>query len=72
MDAFFARAERSSGVRFLADALPPCRPYARAISAIAARTSAEIFNLSAWAFKFGDRGGSLTDFTPVSPSNSAL
>jgi len=32
-DAFFARAERSSGVMFLADALPPCRPNMRSISA---------------------------------------
>ena len=42
-DAFFARAERSSGVMFLADALPPCRPNMRAISVMAARTSAGIF-----------------------------
>lgn len=41
--AFFARAERSSGVIFLADALPPCLPNLRAISVIAARTSGGIF-----------------------------
>lgn len=42
-DAFFARAERSSAVRFLADALPPWRPNMRAISVMAARTSGGIF-----------------------------
>jgi len=42
-DAFFARADRSSGVMFLADALPPCRPNMRAISVMAARTSGGIF-----------------------------
>jgi hypothetical protein len=45
IDAFFARAERSSGVRFLAEAFPPCRPNLRAISFIAARTSGGIFTL---------------------------
>lgn len=44
-DAFLARADRSSGVIFLAEALPPILPNFRAISAIAARTSAEIFML---------------------------
>ncbi len=42
-DALLARAERSSGVMFLADALPPCRPNMRAISVMAARTSGGIF-----------------------------
>ncbi len=37
-DAFLARAERSSSVMFLADALPPCLPNMRAISVMAART----------------------------------
>ena len=37
-DAFFARAERSSGVMFL-----PCRPNMRAISVMAARKSGQIF-----------------------------
>lgn len=40
------RAERSSAVMFLADALPPCRPNMRAISVMAARTSTGIFMLS--------------------------
>src|ERR1035441_7384115 len=42
-DAFFARADRSSGVMFFAAALPPLRPKVRAISVIAARTSGGIF-----------------------------
>src|SRR5579864_384241 len=42
-DAFFARADRSSAVIFLAGALPPCRPNMRAISVMAARTSGGIF-----------------------------
>lgn len=42
-DAVLARADRSSGVMFLADALPPCRPNMRAISVMAARTSGGIF-----------------------------
>ena len=45
MDAFLARAERSSGVEFAAAFFPPCLPNLRATSAIAARTSAEIFTL---------------------------
>jgi hypothetical protein len=40
-----ARAERSSAVIFRAAALPPWRPYLRATSVIAARTSAEILSL---------------------------
>ncbi len=44
-DAFLARAERSSGVRFCADFLPPSLPNFREISVIAARTSAGIFML---------------------------
>lgn len=47
MDAFLARAERSSGVMFWADALPPCLPNLRAISVIAARTSGGILTLMA-------------------------
>ena len=42
-DAFFALADRSSAVKRSADFLPPCRPNLRAISVIAARTSAGIF-----------------------------
>lgn len=42
-DAFLARAERSSGVMFLAAVLPPSAPVLRAMSLIAARTSAGIF-----------------------------
>jgi len=42
-DVFFACADRCSGVMFLADALPPCRPNMRAISVMAARTSGGIF-----------------------------
>jgi hypothetical protein len=44
-DAFFARADRSSGVEFRAAFLPPCLPNSRAISVIAARTAAGIFAL---------------------------
>jgi hypothetical protein len=40
--AFLARAVRSSGVIFWAAVFPPCLPNLRAISAIAARTSAGI------------------------------
>ena len=43
IDAFLARADRSSGVNSAADFLPPCLPNLRAISVIAARTSAGIF-----------------------------
>jgi hypothetical protein len=42
-DAFLARAKRSSGVIFLAEALPPCLPNLRDISVIAALTSGGIF-----------------------------
>lgn len=42
-DAFSVRAERSSGVMFLADARPPCQPKIRAIFVMAARTSGGIF-----------------------------
>jgi len=38
-DAFFARADRCAGVIFCAAFFPPCLPYSRAISFIAARTS---------------------------------
>lgn len=38
-DAFFARAERSSGVMFFAAIFPPSDPVLRAISAMASRTS---------------------------------
>ena len=44
-EAFLARAERSSGVMFLAAVLPPNAPVLRAISRIAARTSAGILTL---------------------------
>jgi len=44
-DAILARAERSSAVELRAAFLPPCLPNSRAISAIAARTSAGIFTL---------------------------
>jgi hypothetical protein len=44
-DAFLARAERSSGVMFVAAVLPPSLPNLRATSVIAARTSAEILTL---------------------------
>ena len=43
--AFLARADRSSGVMFLAAVLPPWLPNWRAIAVIAARTSAGIFTL---------------------------
>jgi hypothetical protein len=42
-DASFARADRSSGVELRAAFFPPCLPNSRAISNIAARTSAGIF-----------------------------
>lgn len=42
LDAFFARAFRSSGVMFFAASLPPCFPNLRAISVMAARTAAGI------------------------------
>ena len=45
IDAFFARAERSSAVMPCADFLPPCLPNLRAISVIAARTSGGILTL---------------------------
>jgi hypothetical protein len=41
-DAFLARADLSSGVELRAAFLPPCRPYSRAISVIAALTFAGI------------------------------
>jgi len=47
MAAFFARAERSSGVMFFAAVLPPSAPVLRAISAIAALTFAGILMLMA-------------------------
>ena len=43
IEAFLARAERSSGVMFCAAFLPPSRPKVRDTSVIAARTSAGIF-----------------------------
>jgi hypothetical protein len=53
-----SRAERSSGVMFLADALPPCRPNMRSISIIAARTSGGIFIPSMVHLTgYGERGG---------------
>jgi hypothetical protein len=42
-DAFLARADRSSGVMFFAAVFPPWLPNLRAISVMAARTSAGIF-----------------------------
>jgi hypothetical protein len=57
-DAFFARADRSSGVIFLADVLPPCRPNMRAISVMAARTSGGILIHSMVHLTgYGENGG---------------
>ena len=58
-DAFLARAERPSGVSSSADFFPPCRPNLRAISVIAARTSAGIFIPSSIHLtRYGDENSS--------------
>jgi hypothetical protein len=45
MEAFLARAERSSGVELRAAFFPPCLPNSRAIAIIASRTAGGIFTL---------------------------